>query len=81
MPKTIAFYTLGCKVNFAETSFLANEVMIKDFKRVDFNETADFYVIHSCVLTSAAEKKTRYSISNSFNRNLLYILDVYKSLA
>lgn len=69
MPKTIAFYTLGCKVNFAETSFLANEVMIKDFKRVDFNETADFYVIHSCVLTSAAEKKTRYSISKAHRKN------------
>lgn len=69
MKKTIAFYTLGCKVNFAETSFLANSDNLNNFNKVNFSQIADIYVIHSCILTSAAEKKTRNSISKAHRTN------------
>jgi threonylcarbamoyladenosine tRNA methylthiotransferase MtaB len=53
----IAFFTLGCKVNFSETSFLSDEVEKHGFHKVGFRESADIYVIHSCILTGQAEKK------------------------
>jgi len=68
-PRTIAFYTLGCKVNFSETSFLAADVIESGIKKVNFHEKADFYVIHSCILTSQAEKKTRNAIAKAHRLN------------
>ncbi len=65
----IAYYTLGCKVNFSETSHLAYEAEQFGFLRVPFSEVADIYVIHSCILTSQAEKKTRNAIARAFKKN------------
>jgi threonylcarbamoyladenosine tRNA methylthiotransferase MtaB len=65
----IAFYTLGCKVNFSETSFLAGKLISENLIRVRHTEKADLYVIHSCILTSQAEKKTRNAISKSHRLN------------
>jgi len=67
--KTIAFYTLGCKVNFSETSYLSGEVEKQGFHKVGFREVADIYVIHSCILTGQAEKKTRHAAASAHRRN------------
>jgi len=67
--KNIAFYTLGCKVNFSETSFLSHEVIEKGWSKTPFSAKADVYVIHSCILTSQAEKKTRYAIAKAHRQN------------
>ena len=65
----IAFYTLGCKVNFSETSFLVELVVNDHLIRVRHTEIADFYIVHSCILTSQAEKKTRHAIAKAHRLN------------
>jgi len=57
--KSIAFHTLGCKLNFSETSYLSRLCTKKGFRIVGFGKEADFYVIHSCTVTEVAEKKCR----------------------
>ena len=49
--KKVAFYTLGCKLNFSETSTIARDFEKENFQRVDFSETADVYVINTCSVT------------------------------
>lgn len=66
--KRIAFHTLGCKLNFAETSSLMRELQ-EDFQTVDFSETADYYVVQSCAVTATAEKKCRGIIRQAHKRN------------
>jgi len=66
--KRIAFHTLGCKLNFAETSGLAKE-MKDECQLVDFNEAADYYVIQSCAVTATAEKKCKNAIRQAHKRN------------
>ena len=46
--KKVAFYTLGCKLNFSETSTIARGFVNEGFERVDFDEKADVYVINTC---------------------------------
>ena len=65
----ISIKTYGCKVNFAESSFIANQLKSNGYCIADFNEKADIYIIHSCVLTQSAEKKTRYSINKVHKKN------------
>ena len=55
--KKVAFYTLGCKLNFSETSTIARSFKDEGFERVDFNETADIYVINTCSVTENADKR------------------------
>lgn len=55
--KKVAFYTLGCKLNFSETSTIARSFAAEGFDRVDFNEFADIYVINTCSVTENADKK------------------------
>ncbi len=65
----IAFFTLGCKVNFSETSYLASQFDDDQFAKVSFHSVADFYIVHSCILTTQAEKKTRYAIAKAHRAN------------
>lgn len=67
--KKVAFFTLGCKLNFAETSTISRYFINKGFEVVKFNEKADFYVINTCSVTSNADKKSRNSISRALNTN------------
>lgn len=67
--KRIAFYTLGCKLNFSETSTISRQFGMDDFEVVDFSETADIYVIHTCSVTAVAEKKCRTAIHAAHRRN------------
>ena len=56
-PKKVAFYTLGCKLNFSETSTIARSFKNEGFQRVDFTENADIYVINTCSVTDNADKR------------------------
>ncbi|MBQ4821797.1 tRNA (N(6)-L-threonylcarbamoyladenosine(37)-C(2))-methylthiotransferase MtaB [Aquimarina sp. MMG016] len=57
MRKKVAFYTLGCKLNFSETSTIARNFKDEGFDRVDFSENADIYVINTCSVTENADKR------------------------
>ena len=57
--KKVAFYTLGCKVNQYETESLKNKLIKLGYEEVPFEESADFYVVNSCTVTSIADRKTR----------------------
>ncbi|WCO00633.1 tRNA (N(6)-L-threonylcarbamoyladenosine(37)-C(2))-methylthiotransferase MtaB [Psychroserpens ponticola] len=57
MNKKVAFYTLGCKLNFSETSTIARNFSSEGFERVDFKEEADIYVINTCSVTENADKR------------------------
>jgi len=55
--KKVAFYTLGCKLNFSETSTIARSFSDEGFDRVDFSEKADIYVVNTCTVTENADKR------------------------
>jgi threonylcarbamoyladenosine tRNA methylthiotransferase MtaB len=67
--KKIAFHTFGCKLNFSETSSIAKQFPEDEFETVDFKESADIYVIHTCSVTAIAEKKCRAAIRQAARRN------------
>jgi threonylcarbamoyladenosine tRNA methylthiotransferase MtaB len=60
--RKIAFHTLGCKLNFAETSTISRSFPEELFERVSANSKADVYVINTCSVTDAADKKCRQAI-------------------
>ncbi len=60
--KTIAFHTLGCKLNFAESSYLAGRFVERGYTQVEFKQKADVYVVNTCTVTQVAEKKCRNAI-------------------
>lgn len=57
--KKVAFYTLGCKLNFAETSTIARSFQAFGYERVEFSEGADVFIINTCSVTDHADKKCR----------------------
>lgn len=57
--KKVAFYTLGCKLNYSETSSISRLFEERGFKKVEFNETPDIFVINTCSVTDNADKKCR----------------------
>lgn len=67
--KTIAAHTLGCKLNFAETSDLIRSFTLEGWRLVDFDSVADLYVINTCTVTSIAEKKCRNAIRQAIANN------------
>jgi threonylcarbamoyladenosine tRNA methylthiotransferase MtaB len=69
MKKTVAFHTLGCKLNFAETSDLSRKFVENGYEVVDFKSVADVYVINTCTVTALAEKKCRATIRQAIKRN------------
>jgi threonylcarbamoyladenosine tRNA methylthiotransferase MtaB len=60
--KRVAFYTLGCKLNFSESSQISRQFPADSFEIVDYKEQADIYVINTCAVTGKAEKKSRAAI-------------------
>lgn len=64
-PKNVAFYTLGCKLNFSETSTIARSFENEGFTRVDFSEKADIYVINTCSVTRNADKKFKTIVNKA----------------
>ncbi|MFZ0489306.1 MAG: tRNA (N(6)-L-threonylcarbamoyladenosine(37)-C(2))-methylthiotransferase MtaB [Salegentibacter sp.] len=73
--KKVAFYTLGCKLNFSETSTIARSFKDEGFDRVDFSEEADIYVINTCSVTENADKrfKTIVKQAQKVNENAFVI--------
>ena len=67
--KRIAFHTFGCKLNFAETSSISRNLDPLSFEITDFRKEADVYVVHSCMVTAAAERKTIGAIRQAHRRN------------
>jgi len=60
--KTVAFHTLGCKLNYSETSGLSRLLENEGFEKKEFEEVADVYVINTCSVTENADKECRYLV-------------------
>ena len=67
--KKVAFYTLGCKLNFSETSTIARNFQDEGFDRVDFEEVADMYVINTCSVTENADKQFKQVVKKALKLN------------
>ncbi|AWM12850.1 tRNA (N(6)-L-threonylcarbamoyladenosine(37)-C(2))-methylthiotransferase MtaB [Flavobacterium sp. NRK F10] len=65
----VAFYTLGCKLNFSETSTIARNFQDEGFDRVDFDEVADIYVINTCSVTDNADKQFKQIVRKALKKN------------
>ncbi|NBR15094.1 MAG: hypothetical protein EBU01_11030, partial [Crocinitomicaceae bacterium] len=63
--KKVAFYTLGCKLNFSETSTIARLFEDAGFAKVEFEETPDLYVINTCSVTENADKKCKQLVKRA----------------
>ncbi|WP_422860257.1 tRNA (N(6)-L-threonylcarbamoyladenosine(37)-C(2))-methylthiotransferase MtaB [Flagellimonas sp. S174] len=69
MSNKVAFYTLGCKLNFSETSTIARSFENEGFDCVDFSEEADIYVINTCSVTENADKRFKTIVKQSQKSN------------
>lgn len=67
--RTVAFYTLGCKLNFSETSAIGRIFTNNGFRKVDFNEGADVYVINTCSVTDHADRKCRKVVQQALKHS------------
>ena len=67
--KKVAFYTLGCKLNFSETATIARDFQNEGFERVDFEEIADIYVINTCSVTDNADKQFKQIVKKAMKLN------------
>ncbi len=67
--KKVAFYTLGCKLNFSETSTIARNFVNEGFSRVEFNQPADVYVINTCSVTDNADKRFKTIVKSALKTN------------
>jgi len=66
---TAAYYTLGCKLNFSETSTIAQSLTNSGYAKVEFDSGADVYVINTCSVTESANKKCRNIVRKALNYN------------
>lgn len=64
-----AFYTLGCKLNFSETSTVAEQFSRHGYEVVEFNNTADIYVVNTCTVTENAERECRQIVRRALRNN------------
>ena len=69
MGRQVAYYTLGCKLNFSETSTIARDLQQEGFEKVDFDQRADLYVINTCSVTDNADKKCRQVVRQALRSN------------
>lgn len=67
--KKVAFYTLGCKLNFSESSTIARNFEDQGFAKVDFSDTPDIFVINTCSVTENADKKCRSVVRRALKIN------------
>ena len=81
--KKVAFYTLGCKLNFSETSTIARDFISAGYSKVSFMEDADIYVINTCSVTDNADNKARKlvrQIKKNFPDSYIAIVGCYAQL-
>lgn len=69
MSRTVALHTLGCKLNFSETSTIGNEFLKNGYSIVDFKDKADIYVFNTCTVTENAEKECRQLVRRALRNN------------
>lgn len=69
MANTVAFHTLGCKLNFAETSTIGRQLRDAGFEKVDFSEKADVYVVNTCSVTDKADATCRSIVRQALRAN------------
>ena len=67
--KTVAFHTLGCKLNFAESASIGTNVESHGFRRVDFSQQADVYVVNTCSVTDSADRKCRKVVRQALRKS------------
>ncbi|OWR14475.1 MULTISPECIES: tRNA (N(6)-L-threonylcarbamoyladenosine(37)-C(2))-methylthiotransferase MtaB [Chryseobacterium group] len=82
-PKTAAFHTLGCKLNFAETSTIARQLTGAGYEKVSFDEKASVYVINTCSVTENADRECKFHVKRAMKANpdgLVVILGCYAQL-
>ncbi|WP_426059089.1 tRNA (N(6)-L-threonylcarbamoyladenosine(37)-C(2))-methylthiotransferase MtaB [Hymenobacter sp. B1770] len=68
-PQSVAFYTLGCKLNFSETSAIGRQFEEKGFQKLPFEAGADLYVINTCSVTDHADRKCRKVVQQALKHN------------
>jgi threonylcarbamoyladenosine tRNA methylthiotransferase MtaB len=68
-PKSVAFYTLGCKLNYSETSSIGRLFEDAGYLELDFNSGADIYVINTCSVTDFADRKCRQIVRRALRKN------------
>ena len=81
--KKAAFYTLGCKLNFSETSTIAGSFKEVGFERVEFEDKADVYVINTCSVTNQGDKESRNIIRRATRKNpkaMVIVVGCYSQL-
>ena len=73
--KTVAFCTLGCKVNQYETQAMEQQFIEKGYNIVEFNKCADIYVINTCTVTNMSDKKSRQMLrkAKQINKNSIIV--------
>jgi threonylcarbamoyladenosine tRNA methylthiotransferase MtaB len=69
MYRKVAFHTLGCKLNFSETSTISRDFEEKGFAKVAFEDSPDVFVINTCSVTENADKKCRYLVRKAMSIN------------
>lgn len=69
MQKTVAFYTLGCKLNFSETSSIGRQLSEAGLQKVAFEAGADVYVVNTCSVTDNADKKCKKIVKEALRHN------------
>jgi threonylcarbamoyladenosine tRNA methylthiotransferase MtaB len=67
--RKVAFTTLGCKLNYSETSQIARNLVENGYLKVDFSDRADYYVINTCSVTENADKQTKSIIKSALKTN------------
>ena len=65
----VAFKTLGCKLNYSETSSISREFVKKGYQKVPFDESSDIYVINTCSVTQNADKEFKYLVNKVKKKN------------
>jgi len=81
--KTAAFHTLGCKLNFAETSTIARQLTGAGYEKVSFDDKASVYVINTCSVTENADRECKFHVKRAMKANpegLVVILGCYAQL-
>ncbi len=69
MQKKVALHTLGCKLNYSETSSIGSQFLGNNFQVVDFQQTADVYVLNTCSVTESAERECRQIVRRALRQN------------
>ncbi|PIE50333.1 MAG: tRNA (N(6)-L-threonylcarbamoyladenosine(37)-C(2))-methylthiotransferase MtaB [Flavobacteriales bacterium] len=83
MNRTAAFHTLGCKLNFAETSTIARQLTDAGYQKVSFDEQAKVYIINTCSVTENADRECKYHVKRAMKANpdgLVVVVGCYAQL-